>query len=416
MDSSRTQPRAASARRSTRLGPSTLAAWLIGAPILAVLAIGTLLNAVAGGDLSTSSVLLPIAGLTSLSMGLVLVARLPRHTVGWLLWAGGLAMALTVIAQGLADLGLTTSPGRVPGAIWFAWLAAWVGGLALFVPATLLPLLYPTGQPPSPRWRPVVVATIVTIAAWSMCAAVGSFTPGTYPAGVQNPFAIGGAAGDLVALLPNVLALALAVLLVLAFTSVVVRYRRAAGIERQQIRWFAFVGVVAIAALLVAGGGKGITDGPGATIDSLAWLVGIGALAFMPIAIGTAILRYRLYDIDRIISRTIGWAVVTGVLVVVFAGAILLFQAVLAPLTGESTVAVAASTLLVATLFQPLRRRVQARVDRRFNRSRYDADRTVAAFAERLRDEVDLDQLGAEVRATVVQTVAPATVSLWLRE
>ena len=416
MDPSRTRSRAVPDRRAMRLAPSTLGAWLSGAPILTLLAIGTLVNAVSGGDLSTSSVLLPIAGMTSLSMGLVLVTRLPRHRVGWLLWASGAAMALTVITQGLANLGLTTSPGSVPGAIWLAWLSASIGGLALFVPALLLPLLYPTGRPPSPRWRPIVVATIATIAAWSVTAALGPFTAGTYPAGVENPLAIGGAAGDVIALLPNVLAVALAVELVLAFASIVVRYRRAAGIERQQIRWFAFVGVVAIVALMVAGGGKGITGGPGATVDSMAWLVGIGALAFMPIAIGIAILRYRLYEIDRIISRTIGWALVTGVLVLVFAGAILLFQAVLAPLTGESTIAVAASTLLVAALFQPLRRGVQARVDRRFNRSRYDADRTVAAFAERLRDEVDLDQLGAEVRATVVQTVAPATVSLWLRE
>jgi hypothetical protein len=144
---------------------------------------------------------------------------------------------------------------------------------------------------------------------------------------------------------------------------------------------------------------------------------GRSASAFLAllIAIGIAITRYHLYDIDRIVSRTIGYAVVTVTLAVIFAGAIVAFEAVLASLTAGSTMAVAASTLLVAALFQPLRRRVQALVDRRFNRARYDAERTVSAFAAQLRDEVDLESLGADVLEVVAQTVAPASVGLWIR-
>ena len=145
------------------------------------------------------------------------------------------------------------------------------------------------------------------------------------------------------------------------------------------------------------------------------WLVGLFGFGLLPVAIGVAVLRYRLYEIDRLISRTIAYATVTGVLVVVFGGVILLSQAILDPVTGGNTIAVAASTLAVAALFQPLRRKVQVRVDRRFNRARYDAERTVAAFAGRLRSEVDLGQLKAEIALTVATSVQPTSVSLWLR-
>jgi hypothetical protein len=150
-------------------------------------------------------------------------------------------------------------------------------------------------------------------------------------------------------------------------------------------------------------------------LDLAFWIVAFAAYLALPIAIGIAVLRYRLYEIDRFISRTIGYAIVTGALVAVFAGTILLFQAVLEPLTGGSTVPVAASTLVVAALFQPLGRRVQAVVDRRFNRARYNAERTAAGFSAQLRDEVDLTSLRADVLAVVARTLAPAAAGLWIR-
>ena len=392
-----------------------IVSWALGVPIVLLLGGGTLAHVASGGDISTTSVALPIAGITSLSMGVVLVTRLPQHRIGWLLWFIGTSIAITVVTQAFADLGLNNAPGSVPGAVWFAWVASWAGELALFVPLILLPLLYPTGRPPSPRWRSVEFAGVVAIAAWAIAAAIGPFEPGTYPSGVENPFAVGGRVADLLTLLPIVLDPLTLVLLALALISVVVRYRRATGVERQQIRSFAFVGAIAIVALLVAGGASGSTSGVVATVDALAWFVSISAIALMPLAIGLAILRYRLYEIDRLISRTIGYGVVTAILATLFGGTVLGLQAVLAPLTGSNTPAVAGSTLLVAALFQPLRRRVQRLVDRRFNRARYDAEQTISAFAGRLRDEVDLEALEAEITATVSRTVEPVSVALWVR-
>jgi hypothetical protein len=195
----------------------------------------------------------------------------------------------------------------------------------------------------------------------------------------------------------------------------VIRYRRAAGIERAQLKWFALVMAISLPALLVRFSLYG-NDGVELIVSNVALLVAYAGFALLPVAIGIAILRYRLYEIDRLISRTISYGVLTAIVGGLFGGFILVFQAVLAPVTGSNELAVAGSTLLVFALFQPLRRRVQRLVDRRFNRSRYDAERTVAAFAGRLRDEVDLDALKLEILATVTRAVEPTTVALWLRE
>jgi hypothetical protein len=213
---------------------------------------------------------------------------------------------------------------------------------------------------------------------------------------------------------PNVTTfLPIILLLAVAAGSLVVRARSAVGIERQQLRWFtssveavvvAVIGGLLVSALLPALGTSG-----------LVWIPAIVAFPLVPIAIGTAVLRYRLFEIDRIISRTIGYAIVTLTLVVVFAGAVVGLQAVLEPLLGGNTVAVAASTLIVAALFQPLRGRIQRAVDRRFDRARYDGERTVAAFAARLRDQVDLQSLEGELGEVVRRTIAPTTLGLWIQ-
>ena len=191
----------------------------------------------------------------------------------------------------------------------------------------------------------------------------------------------------------------------LAGLSVLLRYRRSAGIERQQLKWF----MAAVALLLPAAGVAALTG------TEAGWLLMLVTVALLPVAIGVAVLRYRLYEIDRIISRTIGWALVTGLLVGAFALLVLGSSAVLEPLTGGNTLAVAGSTLVVALLFTPVRSRVQRTVDRRFDRSRYDGERTLAAFGERLRDEVDLSTIRADVLATVETSVRPSRVGLWLR-
>ncbi len=251
-------------------------------------------------------------------------------------------------------------------------------------------------------------------------AAFSPWIPDPYP--VDNPLIVGGVAGAVASFLSNVVATVLVVIGgTLAVTSLVVRYRRAAVIERAQIKWFAAVamvtalgGIANIAAYTASGAAAPM--GALGVLNTISGFVIYSGLALLPVAIGVAILRYRLYEIDRLVSRTISWALMTLILGGLFVTAILVAQAVLAPFTGSNALAVAGSTLLVFALFAPIRQRVQRLVDRRFNRSRYDAERTVAAFAGRLRDEVDLEQLRSEILSTVSAAVEPSSVSLWLRD
>jgi hypothetical protein len=233
---------------------------------------------------------------------------------------------------------------------------------------------------------------------------------------VTNPIAIAPSASLWRVLDPSSLTILIVILMVGGMVSLAVRYRRAAGIERQQLRWV----VAAIAFLVVAIPGGFVLSllipSSGNAGSGLAWIGAIIGYPLIPIAIGIAVLRYRLYEIDRIISRTISYGVLTAIISGLFVACIFLFQEVLAPLTQSNTLAVAGATLLVFSVFQPLRRRVQARVEQRFNRARYDGDRTLALFAGRMRDEVDLGRLATEIAATVARTVEPASVSLWLRD
>ena len=402
-----------SARRSGWPPVTAIVAAVIWVTALASLAIGVLGAPTSGPNAPNLASLLAtsVAVLSPVTVGVMLVIRLPRNLIGWLLLLSGLSLALNVGASSLID----DPSNGIPGAVWIALLAQitflpFVVGLGLYVP-----LLYPSGHLPSPRWRPVAVLGLLALMFGTIKNLLLPFPEGTYAPAIQNPLAVGGTAADLVSLLDVATTLIGVIALPLVAASLVIRYRRASGIERQQLKWLAYVAAIVVPALVVGIVTSSETSGTLGTVSNVAWLVGLFGFGLLPVAIGVAVLRYRLYEIDRIISRTIGWATVTGLLVVVFSVAILLFQAVLAPLTGGNTVAVAASTLLAAALFQPLRRRVQIRVDRRFNRARYDAERIVAAFAGRLRDEVDLGQLRTEITAAADHTVQPVSVSLWLR-
>ena len=198
-----------------------------------------------------------------------------------------------------------------------------------------------------------------------------------------------------------------------AFAAVAVRFRRGTSVERQQIKWLLAVALVVAVAFPIAFIGGVLSAN--SVVANVAIYVGFVALVALPLAIGVAILRYRLYEIDRLVSRTIGWAVVSAVLAAVFVALVVTLQAVLAPLTKENTLAVAASTLIAFALFQPLRRRVQRAVDRRFDRARYDGQRTADAFAERLRNEVDLGTIRESLTATAAAAVRPTGSTLWLR-
>jgi len=385
-----------------------VAGWPI-AIVLTVVALALARSGSADDPLMTiSQAAVTVATVT---VGTILIRRGQYVRIGWLLWVGGLLSAIIGATLGLADHGLTVDPDSVPAAPWVAWLSQWIPIPSFWLLCGVVPLVYPSGRPASLAGRSILI--IGTLIAGIMTAQLmlSAWPPGLFP--TDNPLAGSDLAGNVVGLIGGSDFL-LYVVVAAAVASLFSRYRQAAGIERAQLRWFAAVGVVAGPALVI-GVITGGSSGTVTPVSSAAFLVVSLTLPFLPLAIGIAVLRYRLYEIDRIVSRTIGWAIVSAVLATVFVVVILVLQTALAQVTSSNTVAVATSTLVVFALFQPLRRRVQARVDRRFNRARYDAERTLAAFAGRLRDEVDLGQLRAEIIGTVDRTVQPTTVSVWLR-
>jgi hypothetical protein len=387
--------------------------WALALVFMAIAILTTRSSGGNGGPLFAIVGVLAI--LPAETVGTILVTRLPANRIGWLMLVGGLLFAASGGVSGLADFGLNVHPGSVPGAVWLAWLSGWIPLPFIVLVLVYLPLLFPTGRLPSRRWRPVALAGAVGVVVGSVGSAFTAFTPGTYPPTVQNPLAVNGTISDLLSLAGTVVVIVIIAVVFLAMASLVVRYRRAVGVERQQLKWFAAVVALAGPALAIAFLTSGATSGIMADVSNAAWGIALLSLALLPLAIGIAVLRYRLYEIDRLISRTIAYGALTLILGGLFVAVILVLQTLITPFTGSNELAVAGSTLFVASTFQPLRRRVQRLVDRRFNRTRYDAERTVAAFASRLRDEVDLEHLQAEILATVSQAVEPSSVSLWLR-
>jgi hypothetical protein len=330
---------------------------------------------------------------------LIITLRRSENTVGWLLAVAVLGLAAQEFAAGYGHYALT-HPDTLPGGRLVALLQP-VGVVGL-VALALAFLVFPTGHLPSPRWRPVAWALV---AVGGLLFAAFVLTPGPLLTGVpasENP--LGVAALRTVNLIDPLYTLFLGLVL-LALISLLFRFRRARGDERQQLKWLP-VGVALVLASFL------IEDLGNPTLNALADLFAVGALSG---AILVAILKYRLYDIDRILNRTLVYTVLTVLLGVVYAVGVFVLSRLLDPADGESELAVAASTLAVAALSQPLRRRVQAAVDRRFNRRRFDAAKTVETFSVRLRDEIDLDMLSAELLTVVDQTMQPTAVSLWLQ-
>jgi hypothetical protein len=345
-----------------------------------------------------------LALVSAATVGAVVASRRPAHPVGWLL----LALGLSVTSSGLADqyvfYGLLARPGAVPAA---AYVAVYGDASFILFAACIgfVLLLTPTGSLPSPRWRWWARVAAAAPAVFLLAAALRSkeLEP-PYPP-IRSPLAVQALAGP--AEVAAGLALAVTGLAVLVgAASLVLRFRRARGVERQQLKWMAFaaaLALVAVAAVTV-----------GAVMNEQAVVVGVSGvyMAVLPLAIGAAILRYRLYDLDRIVSRTLAYGLLTVLLASAYAGVVLGLGRLL---PQGSSLVVAAATLAVAAVFQPARRRVQQAVDRRFNRRRYDAAHTIAAFSDRLRQQVDLDTLTAELLAVVEETVQPTRASLWLR-
>ncbi len=342
-------------------------------------------------------------------VGALLVSRRPKNPIGWMFCVIGVFAALNAVSAEYTTYATMARPDPLPMAAYMAWLANWAwvpSGLLVII----LPLLFPHGRLPSRRWRPALWLAIAIMTALILNRA---FVPGPfedYPS-LRNPFGIEGAEGLLRALYEaNTLLL---LMVSLAVAALVARFRRSRGDERQQLKWFVYA-VAVMAAILAA------TFIAGALLNKepvdIAYVPMLASMATLPVAVGIAILKYRLYDIDLLINRTLVYGSLTAALVVVYVGSVVVLQYAFRALTGqESQLAVVASTLAIAALFNPLRRRLQGFVDRRFYRRKYDARKTLEAFSAKLRDETDLEALNNELVGVVRETMQPTHVSLWLR-
>jgi hypothetical protein len=338
------------------------------------------------------------------TVGAVLASRRPRHPVGWLLLALGLSVVVSGVADGYAGYGLLARPGSLPGA---RWVALYGDAPGVVWPALIgfILLLTPTGSLPSPRWRWWAVVTAAVPVVFLLSEPLRAGLLDGPDQSVTSPLAVPGLAG--LVLVTAIAALIFSQLAVLVdVASLVVRFRRARGTVRQQLRWVAMAAglLVAVVVATIVGALTGHPAVP-------EWTSGL-FVALLPVAIGAAILRYRLYDLDRIISRTVAYGLLTVLLGGGYAAVVLGLGRLL---PQGSSLVVAAATLAVAAVFQPARRRIQQAVDRRFNRRRYDAAQAIAVFSDRLRQQVDLDTLTGELLGVVDQTMQPTSVLMWLR-
>ena len=360
-------------------------------------------------DLWVQGIVIPI---TCSTVGVIIASRRPDHPIGWLFCAVGLLAGVNHFFAEYAIFALLTQPGSLPGGQASAWVAAWpwMPSNALLV---FVALLFPDGRLPSRRWLPfawlnVVVAVVGTVAVAFLAGPIPALAP------IENPLGVEGAQTLLGPVATVAGALERGILGVVAVGSLFLRLRRARGGEREQIKWLAYAAsVVVIGAILTY-------VIPEATDAQWVGQVGLALLAVgfvgIPIAIGIAILRYRLYDINLLINRTLVYGSLTAILVAHYFGSIIWLQIAFVELTGQrSTLAVVASTLVIAALFRPWQGWVQGFVDRRFYRGKYDARKTLDDFSAKLRDETDLDALSEDLTSVVRETMQPAHVSLWLR-
>ena len=387
-----------------------LGLWLLMVALVVATGVMKALGWHGANDTSGSGLVsLLLAFMAFATIGALVAAHVPHNPLGWIFLAIGLGVAWAGVAENIAYHGLVDDPGSIPGAIIPAWMYAWMWYPTVGLIGFVL-LLYPTGVPPSGRlWR---------IVSWALGAALGAVTlvymlfPGPLDGDTSklpdNPIGVGAVGrfladgrGD------TIVNATILFLMSAAAISVLWRFWRSRGDERQQMNWMAGAAVILALGLIVPGL-VGIKD-MGDVFFSV-------AVIQLPVALGIAMFKYRLYDIDRLINKTLVYGAVTALLGAAYAGLVLLGQAVSSSVAGGGSLVIAVSTLVVAALFLPLRRSVQRFVDRRFYRRRYDAQRTLEAFGARLREQVDLDELAAELRGVVVETMQPSHVSLWRRE
>ncbi|CAN5892982.1 hypothetical protein BH23ACT5_BH23ACT5_17290 [soil metagenome] len=359
-------------------------------------------------------VVLMLDGLVFTSVGAIITSRRPENGIGQVCLLIGLLIGVNSLAGEYGVYALLTEPGALPGGDIAAWFVNWTWVVYIGLIGTVLVLVFPDGRLPSRRWRPVIALALVAMA---MVAVSFALAPGPFlsvPWAADNPFGVEGAAFvlELFSLLGFFL---LATTFVAAAWSMVIRFRLARGRLRQQIKWFASAAGLFVVVYVGQAFYSLMTGTLSASTDVQRGIQTLAAATFgiLAAAVGLAVMRFRLYEIDHVISRTFSYGAITGILLGVYLLLIFVLGSVL-PFEGD--LAVAASTLAVAAMFNPVRRRTQAAVDRRFNRSRYDAIHTVGLFAQRLRDEVGLEELTDELSAVVDTTMQPRHLSLWLRD
>ena len=348
------------------------------------------------------------------TVGALIASRRPENPIGWVFCGMSLAIVVAVFSGNYAQYSLVIEPGALPGAETAAWVGNW-SGLNATSPLGFFLLLFPDGRPPSPRWRIVGWLLIAALVCWFVSQALvpGPLVNAGYES-VDNPYGIE-ALGGVFKVIGTISGFLILVSVLACAFSIVVRFRRSRGDERRQLEWVAYAGaLVAFSVILQFVVGMTLPE-TGLLVEVLN-LTFVVSLTSVPIAAGVAILKYRLYEIEAIINRTLVYATLTATLVLVYVGCVVSLQYAFRALTGsESRLAVIASTLAIAALFVPLRRRVQEFVDRRFYRGKYDAKETLEVFSAKLRDETDLDRLGEELVSVVRGTVQPEHASLWLR-
>jgi hypothetical protein len=388
-------------------------AWIIGATCILLVIAGLcfyVLNDTTPGMAEKFFPSEPVGGVAFALLGILVVARLPNNRVGWLFFAISLSAALALFTDQYASYTLVTHPAPLP----FVWLVGWartwiwlVGNCAI----GLLALLFPTGRLLSPRWRWVVWLLVGSCSAfageiiavdWGMTAQqMHQFTDSQLAPILQ--------------ILGSGFTLAMFGSYIVAAISLFIRLHRARGVERQQMKWFTFAVGLLVLSIVVANVAQAIW--PAQSLDALSKIVQALFLAGMAVAIGMGILQHRLFDIDLIIRRTLVYSLLSLTLVLVYFGSVVMLETFFHGLTGqgENQVVIVISTLVIAALFTPLRRRVQDGIDRRFYRRKYDAEQVLAAFGETVRNETDLDQLAARLVQVVQETMQSEPVSLWLK-
>jgi hypothetical protein len=383
-------------------------AWSLSALTLLLVACVVVFTALQGAHRQGLTFLIGVV--SCVLVGGVVASRRPYNPVGWFFVVGAACFAVGEATFRYAVYGIIVEPGALPAAEALAWPQTWLWapGVALIV--IFLPLYFPDGRLVSPRWRPVLWLAILLSVSFAVFSAV---TPGEVSdvSGVTNPLGIE-ALRPVLRVVEVVLVWMFPVVVFLSVASLIFRFWRSRGEERQQMKWLTYAFAAMSIMILLTNWLDAVNSVLYPVVDTLTSLVFAG----IPVAAGIAVLKYRLYEIDLIINRTLVYGTLTVMLVLVYLGGVVSLQYVFRALTGqESQLAVVASTLAIAALFNPLRRQVQAFVDRRFYRRKYDAARILANFGARLREETDLESLSDGLVSVVRETMQPAHVSLWLR-